>query len=58
MTEWKAHNAVLWGAQLIKNTVFPISQNDIERVMHTDFDFKDENTTYVQYLIRAFTGVY
>ena len=40
LIEWDAHNKLYF-----------ISRH--ERVAHTDFDFKDENTTYPQYWARA-----
>ena len=58
LIEWDAHNDVCSAANILKALGFNISQKNIDRVMHTDFDYKDEKTTYVQYWNRVFEGVY
>ena len=58
LIEWDAHNDVCSAATILKALRYNISQENLDRVMHTDFDYKDEKTTYKQYWDRVFEGVF
>ena len=58
LIEWDAHNDVCLAATILKALGYNISQENLDRVMHTDFDYKDEKTTYKQYWDRVFEGVF
>ena len=58
LEEWNAHNHVLFAASHAMYLGVKISDENIFRLKHVDFDFNDKNTDYWQYWDKALKGVY